>query len=242
MFLGPDDPSPIDLNLVDLIANASLPVQIVVGILVAAALFVWIIATLKLLQLGRASRAEARFEHDISLAQSAEEMFDIAAAHESAPGARVVLALARRRSQPKALPGVAKRAIVSEQVRASLLMPTLSSIAAASPFVGLFGTVWGIMDAFLRIGREKSASLPVVAPAIGEALFATLIGLVAAIPAVVTYNAINKRVDDLLSGVEASAEGWVAIAGTGLDARATHALPLSRRPDKGTPSRPTNAG
>ena len=91
-------------------------------------------------------------------------------------------------------------------------MPTLSSIASAGPFVGLFGTVYGIMDAFLRIGQEKSASLPVVAPAIGEALIATAIGLFAAIPAVIAYNAINKRIEDLLAELEASSEGWVAIA------------------------------
>jgi biopolymer transport protein TolQ len=90
-------------------------------------------------------------------------------------------------------------------------MPTLSSIAAASPFVGLFGTVWGIMQAFLRIGVEKSASLPVVAPAIGEALIATAVGLVAAIPATIAYNYIDKRVADLLDEVSASSEAWVEV-------------------------------
>ena len=105
----------------------------------------------------------------------------------------------------------AKRAMVSEQQRAGSLMATLSSVASAGPFVGLFGTVYGIMDAFLRIGQEKSASLPVVAPAIGEALIATAIGLFAAIPAVIAYNAINKRIEDLLAEVEAASEGWVAV-------------------------------
>jgi biopolymer transport protein TolQ len=107
-------------------------------------------------------------------------------------------------------------------------MSTLSSIAAASPFVGLFGTVWGIMDAFLRIGKEKSASLPVVAPAIGEALIATAIGLFAAIPAVIAYNAINKRIDDLLSALEASSEGWVTVAAT--EAAPVPAQSASNRP------------
>ena len=109
-------------------------------------------------------------------------------------------------------------------------MPTLSSIAAAGPFVGLFGTVYGIMDAFLRIGQEKSASLPVVAPAIGEALITTAIGLFAAIPAVVAYNAISKRVDDLLSEVEASTDGWVLIAiGPAVDGRRAPP-PATQRP------------
>jgi biopolymer transport protein TolQ len=90
-------------------------------------------------------------------------------------------------------------------------MPTLASIASASPFVGLFGTVWGIMDAFLRIGVEKSASLPVVAPAIGEALIATAFGLVAAIPATIGYNYVDKRIADFFDEIAAAAEGWVAL-------------------------------
>ena len=67
------------------------------------------------------------------------------------------------------------------------------------------------MDAFLRIGVEKSASLPVVAPAIGEALIATAVGLVAAIPATIAYNYIDKRVGDLLEEVSASADTWVQV-------------------------------
>ena len=235
MFFGPEDPPVTKLDPIHLIMNAEGPVLVVVWLLVAAAVLVWIIGTLKFLQLGRWNRAETRFEHDAGLVQSVEEMFDVAAAHGDAPGARVVLELAKRRAQPKALTGVAKRAIVTEQSRASFLMPTLSSIASAAPFVGLFGTVWGIMDVFLRIGEKKTASLPVIAPAIGEALIATAIGLVAAIPAVVLYNAISKRVDDLLSGLEASAEGWVAVVshGTG-DPRATQAIALRPRPsDRG---------
>jgi biopolymer transport protein TolQ len=106
---------------------------------------------------------------------------------------------------------MAKRAIAIEQQRATVLMPTLSSIASASPFIGLFGTVWGIMDAFLRIGVEKSASLPVVAPAIGEALIATAFGLVAAIPATIGFNYIDKRIGDLLEELAAVSETWAEL-------------------------------
>ncbi|MEN9579184.1 MAG: hypothetical protein RJA70_2193, partial [Pseudomonadota bacterium] len=121
--------------------------------------------------------------------------------------------LSQRKDRPnlsaELLLSVAKRAIVDEQQRASTLMPTLSSIASASPFIGLFGTVWGIMQAFMLIGIEKSASLPVVAPAIGEALIATAFGLVAAIPATIGYNFVDSRIADLLSELEASSETWV---------------------------------
>jgi biopolymer transport protein TolQ len=190
---------------------------------------------LKLLQLRRWAKAQAHFEDAAGGADGAEMLYQLAVQHGEAPGARVVQAIARRRNLPAALEGVAKRAIVDEQKRASSLMPMLASIGSAAPFVGLFGTVWGIMDAFMRIGREKSASLPVVAPAIGEALIATAIGLFAAIPAVVAYNAISKRVDDLLTAVEASSAGWVAVAmsdGT--------PVPLARRSERPPPLPGTN--
>ena len=107
-------------------------------------------------------------------------------------------------------------------------MPTLSSIASASPFIGLFGTVWGIMVAFLRIGVEKSASLPVVAPAIGEALIATAFGLVAAIPATIGYNFVDKRLGDLLEELQASSEVWVELLAGDRSMGETPPVPLAR--------------
>ncbi|HVY45405.1 MAG TPA: MotA/TolQ/ExbB proton channel family protein [Minicystis sp.] len=208
-------PVAIKLDPVSLVLHASGPVFLVVWALVLAAALVWIITVLKLLQLARMGGAERRFEADAAQAYQAEHLIAIARQHVDAPGARVVLEMAKRAGGGKVLDAVAKRAIVSEQQRAGSLMATLSSIASAAPFVGLFGTVYGIMDAFLRIGQEKSASLPVVAPAIGEALIATAIGLFAAIPAVIAYNALNKRVDDLLAELEAASEGWIAICGGG---------------------------
>lgn len=202
----------VALDPVSLIMNASGPVLAVVWTLAAAAALVWLIAAMKLLQLGRLSRLSRAFEREASRATTAEELFDLAHRHTSAPGARVVMELSKRSGDVKLYEAIAKRALVTEQQRAGSLLSTLATIASAAPFVGLFGTVYGIMEAFLRIGQQKSASLPVVAPAIGEALIATAIGLFAAIPALVAYNAINKRLDDLLSALEASAEGWVAVA------------------------------
>lgn len=214
--MSPSLPSaavPIKLDPASLVIHASGPIFVVVWSLVAAALLVWVITALKLLQLRRLSRAENSFQAEAVQATSADQLFALSRRHGEAPGARVVAELARRSgAQHEVVAAAGKRALVTEQQRAGSLMATLSSIAAAGPFVGLFGTVYGIMDAFLRIGQEKSASLPVVAPAIGEALITTAIGLFAAIPAVIAYNAISKRIDDLLAEVEASSEGWVAIA------------------------------
>ena len=190
-------------------------VLVVLLLLIAASFAVWLIWALKALQVGRLRRAQRRFEQSALAAASALQLERLASENRAAPGARVVAQLSLHKEQPnlsaELLMSVAKRAIVSEQQRASSLMPTMSSIASASPFVGLFGTVWGIMQAFIQIGVEKSASLPVVAPAIGEALIATAFGLVAAIPATIAYNFLDQKIADLMGELEASSETWVEV-------------------------------
>lgn len=221
----------IQLDPVSLVLHASGPVFVVFWSLVLAAVLVWIVTVLKLLQLRRLRLAEERFEAEAALATDAGSLFVSAQRHAASPGGRVVLELAKRAGSHKLLDSIAKRALVTEQQRAGSFMSMLASIASAAPFVGLFGTVYGIMDAFLRIGQQKSASLPVVAPAIGEALIATAVGLVAAIPAVIAYNALNKRIDDLLGPLEASADGWVALS----EAAAEEASALRRPADAPMP-------
>ncbi len=145
---------------------------------------------------------------------SAAELYEVTgAARGRAPGARVVTELYNRGggTQIERLRAVADRAILAEGQSARALMWLLAFIAAGAPFIGLFGTVYGIMDAFIRIGAAKTASLPVVAPAIGEALITTAIGLAAAIPAVFFYNWLDKRVGDFVAELEAAAAEWVAI-------------------------------
>lgn len=195
-----------------LILRSSGVVLVVLLILIAAGAFVWLIWFLKSAQIHRLTAAQHRFETEAASLAATSDLVRLSQKHDSAPGARIVLELARHQHQvgkgAEFMLAVGKRAIVVEQQRASALMPTLQSIASASPFIGLFGTVWGIMDAFLKIGVEKSASLPVVAPAIGEALIATAFGLVAAIPATIAYNYIDKRVADLLEELTAATEAW----------------------------------
>jgi biopolymer transport protein TolQ len=228
----PTQAIPIKLDPVQLVLHASGPVFVVVWGLLAASLVVWVIAVLKVLQLSRLAVAEGRLEKEAAQAATPDDLFQTATRHRDSPGARVVLEIAKRTGGAKLLEAIARRAIVDEQTRAGSLMATLSSIASAGPFVGLFGTVYGIMDAFLRIGQEKSASLPVVAPAIGEALIATAIGLFAAIPATIAYNALNKKIDELLSALDASSERWVALV-----AHEPSAIPL-RNPSNRPPPPP----
>jgi biopolymer transport protein TolQ len=201
------------LDPIQLVLGSSGVVLVVLALLVVASILVWMVWFLKTAQLGRLRSAERHFQAEAETAERAQDLIALAFKHKDAPGARVVVELSKRHHQrgltSELLGAVAKRALATEQQRATSLMPTLSSIAAASPFIGLFGTVWGIMHAFLRIGVEKSASLPVVAPAIGEALIATAVGLVAAIPATIAYNYVDKRIADLMDEVGASAEVWV---------------------------------
>jgi biopolymer transport protein TolQ len=223
-----DDAPMIKLDLVGLLAHAAWPVKITLGVLIVCSLLVWIIAVLKLMQLGRLRVSQGDFERRARKASSAGELYEIADARGSAPGARVVSELYKRgpTAPVDRLRAVADRAIVAEGQSARALMWFLAFIASAAPFIGLFGTVYGIMDAFVRIGAAKTASLPVVAPAIGEALITTAIGLAAAIPAVFFYNWIDKRVGDFLSELEASAAEWVAIVSDGQTGPIDSAIPL----------------
>lgn len=212
---------------IDLVLDSSGVGWIVLLILGVFSTLVWVIWILKTLQIGRLRGAQHRFESAAAKASTGKQLVELALRDRASPGARVVLELAKKHESrvlsAELLLSVAKRAIVDEQQRASRLMPTLSSIASSSPFIGLFGTVWGIMDAFLKIGVEKSASLPVVAPAIGEALIATAFGLVAAIPAMIAYNFVDQRISDLLAELEASSETWVETLASAPTRDAEHA-------------------
>jgi biopolymer transport protein TolQ len=225
---APDDAPTVKLDLIGLFTHSAWPIKLTIGLLVACSLLVWIIAVLKLMQLGRLRLVQGDFERKARRAATANELFEIARARGSAPGARVVGELYTRGSGAPAdrLRAVADRAILAEGQSARALMWFLAFIASGAPFIGLFGTVYGIMDAFIRIGAAKTASLPVVAPAIGEALITTAIGLAAAIPAVFFYNWIDKRVGDFVSELEASAAEWVAIVADQHVAPVDSAIPL----------------
>ena len=101
--------------------------------------------------------------------------------------------------------------------RLEKIMSFLASVGSTAPFVGLFGTVWGIMDAFQAIAATKTTALSVVAPGIAEALFATALGLIAAIPAVVAYNKISHDLDRFAQNLEGFAAEFISILSRNLD-------------------------
>ncbi|MBL8721261.1 MAG: MotA/TolQ/ExbB proton channel family protein [Myxococcales bacterium] len=208
---APTMPS-VALDPVQLVLHASLAVKVTVAILGVASTMVWTIALVKLLQLGRLRSRQRGIELAALASTGPDDLVQVLRRNRQAPGGRVLAALlAAPAAGLERLRAIADRAIVAERLRASSFASPLGSVAASAPFIGLFGTVYGIMDAFMRIGAEKSASLPTVAPAIGEALVTTAIGLATAIPAVVFFNMIDKRVADLIAEVEASASEWVAL-------------------------------
>jgi len=205
------EPEVKSLNAIDSMLHASGVEFALFWVLVLMAVAAWAIAILKVLQIGRMRGALHAFEKEVFNFVEAKDLFVVAQRNSGSPGARIVLALSRRGGSEKILESIAKRALVVEQQRANRLMTVLASIAASAPFVGLLGTVYGIMEAFQQIGVQKSASLPVVAPAIGAALVATLVGLIAAIPALIFYNLLNRYADDFVSELETASEAWVTI-------------------------------
>jgi biopolymer transport protein TolQ len=204
---------PAATSALALLGDASAPVRATVAVLVIASLWTWIVTVVKSLQLVRLRAREESFAHVASTATDRRDLFQIARDHRDAAGGRVIAALRRRPAGAslERLRAAADQVLTDERHRAGRFMTTLGSVAAAAPFIGLFGTVYGIMDAFARLGSAQSASLQIVAPAIGEALITTAIGLVTAIPALVLYNALDKRIGDYLAEIEASAAEWVAI-------------------------------
>jgi biopolymer transport protein TolQ len=195
--------------------DASGPALLVLWLLIVATVAVWAIAFVKIRQLARLARAQKAFEAAIDAVRTVGEAELLCERHADAPGAHVLVRMVGKRGTAALLEAVAETGVVAEREAMSRLMPTLGTVAAAAPFVGLLGTVWGILDAFLRIGEAKATDLAVVAPAIGEALVATAMGLFAAIPAVVAYNYLGRRIGDELDRLRTMARVWAQALASG---------------------------
>jgi biopolymer transport protein TolQ len=168
---------------------------------------------LKVLQLWRRGRLEEAMQSEAATATDASDLLAIARQHPRAPSSRVLASIRHRPtdSTPARFAAASERALVAEREDAAALLTSLATIGSTAPFIGLFGTVYGIIDAFGRIAAEQSASLTTVAPAIGEALFTTALGLVTAIPAAAGYNALERAVDRHLVRLDGAVAEWLAI-------------------------------
>ena len=203
--------APTHLNPVKLFLDADIVVQVVMIGLILASVWVWMIIVGFSLRMGGVRRRSAAYEEDFWKARDFEA-FQNERGRGDVPSAKVAAAgfaewkrsatgkVIDREGARQRLSLAIDSAVAQEADNLSNRLNFLATVGSVAPFVGLFGTVWGIMNSFFQIGQQQNSSLAVVAPGISEALFATAIGLFAAIPAVIAYNRFSHRVN----GFEAS--------------------------------------
>jgi len=201
-----------DLSILAMMANASVVVQLVLLLLIVVSFMSWYFIFLKVFTIHRAESKTEQFERDFWSGSDLAAMYQSAMNHRHSTGSleRIFEAgfreFAKLRGQrgaadPSVMVDGARRAMRAtyqrEMDRLESNLAFLASVGSVSPYVGLLGTVWGIMHAFRGLANVVQATLAAVAPGIAEALVATAIGLFAAIPAVVAYNRFSHDVDRL---------------------------------------------
>ena len=212
-----------------LFARATLTVKIVMIMLIGASVWCWAVIVDKTIQY-RKARAEADiFDRSFWSGEPLDGLFDQIGADPDGPSEKIFASgmLEWRRSHRQdggLIAGATARidrsmdvAIAKEGSRLQKGLPILATVGSTAPFVGLFGTVWGIMNAFIEIAEAQTTNLAVVAPGIAEALLATGLGLLAAIPAVVYYNKFSADSDHIVRGYEAFADEFATILSRQLD-------------------------
>ena len=214
-----------DMSLLGLFLQADIVVKIVMLMLIAASVWVWAIVFEKVTSLRRAQRAADAFEDRFWSGGSLDELYDAEGAKPAHPMAAVFgAAMTEWRRSSRTSGADIARGFARERVERAMgvtiqremeamekWMIFLASVGSTAPFVGLFGTVWGIMNSFSAIAQMQNTNLAVVAPGIAEALFATAIGLIAAIPAVLAYNKISTDLARFAGRLEGFATEFGAI-------------------------------
>ena len=221
-----------DYTISALVLKASIVVQLVLIILVIASVICWWVIFTKMRELKRARTSTEDFLTLFWSSPQIQDVYDRSDEFEASPVVqsfqKAYIELAKikesRAKKGKVASGDIEninRALKREQGvqmrRLTERTSFLATIASAAPFIGLFGTVWGIMDAFLNIAKEGNASLTTVAPPIAEALIATAIGLIAAIPAVIAYNALFNQINSLETEIDTFSNDFLNIIKRHLD-------------------------
>ena len=221
---------PTELDPFVLVLQASLVVKLVLLVLLGMSVACWYIIGSKLMRLSKAAAQSAKFldafwskEAGPWKPERLEAVYALMGPLTGSPLARVFHAgyveLAKITQGDKSPSGgdlesverALKRAAGNEMTQLENHLPVLATTGSTGPFIGLFGTVWGIMSSFLAIGAQHGATLDVVAPGIAEALIATAVGLLAAIPAVMAYNYFIRRIRVIESETEAFAADYLNI-------------------------------
>nr|WP_242018752.1 protein TolQ [Phaeovibrio sulfidiphilus] len=222
-----------ELSVLSLFLSADWVVKIVMVLLIMASIWCWTIIFEKFLKLREINNSADRFEEHFWSGGSLEDLYNRIGTHPRDPMSAIFVAGMREwrlsmKSRPGAhggpQPHLAQRI---ERVMGLTLnreidlverrLTFLASTGSVAPFVGLFGTVWGIMNSFSAIGHFQDTSLATVAPGIAEALFATALGLLAAIPAVIAYNKLSSEVDRYAGRLETFQGEFSAILSRQLD-------------------------
>jgi biopolymer transport protein TolQ len=218
-----------DMSFFTLIAGASLPVQAVMVILLITSLFSWWYIFIKVATIKRAETESEEFENKFWSGGDLNKLYEAVTAGRRKPQgmASIFEAGFKEFIRHKQQPGMEAKMDVSDVMEGSRRamraaynrelddldahLPFLASVGSVSPYIGLFGTVWGIMNAFRGLSNVAQATLSQVAPGIAEALVATAIGLFAAIPAVIAYNRFASSVDRLSVRYESFMEEFTNI-------------------------------
>ena len=220
-----------DLSIFGLFWAAHIVVKVVMLGLLIASVWVWAIVIDKTVLFNRSRHAMDRFEKNFWSGQSLEELYRSLSERPAYSMAALFVAAMREwkrsfESQVRSFAGLQMRiekvmevTIAREIERLERRLLVLATVGSAGPFIGLFGTVWGIMTSFQSIAASKNTSLAVVAPGIAEALFATAIGLVAAIPATIFYNKFASEVNKQTQRLEGFADEFAAILSRQIDER-----------------------
>ncbi|WP_438955208.1 protein TolQ [Cognatiyoonia sp.] len=218
-----------DFTMWALFARATLTVKIVMIMLIFASFWCWAVIIDKLRQYRKARRDAEIFDMAFWSGEPLDGLYDQIGANPRGASETIFAAgmMEWRRSHRQdgeLIAGAHARidrsmdlAIAKEAGLLQKGLPVLATVGSTAPFVGLFGTVWGIMNAFIEIAEQQNTNLAVVAPGIAEALLATGLGLLAAIPAVVFYNKLSADSDSVIAGYEAFADEFSTILSRQLD-------------------------
>ena len=223
-----------DLSIWGLFMAADLVVKAVMLMLIIASIWSWAIIFEKIRNIRKEFQIADHFEDDFWSGGTLDRLYDDLGSDPEGTMPRVFSAAMREWRRATARGGAKQNVIQSLAQRIERTMTVtisrelsgvekgmtfLASVGSVAPFVGLFGTVWGIMNSFQSIAQSKNTSLAVVAPGIAEALFATALGLAAAIPAVVAYNRFSSEIEELASRLESFSGEFSTILSRQMDER-----------------------
>ena len=188
-----------DFSIISLFIRADIIVKSVIIILIASSIYSWAIIFDKIRMFKNINKRADEFEEKFWKSKSAETFYSNLPTSVNDPMAQLfktsmqtVIKSRSRSSLSEKLPGILEINIEKQMSNIDKNYTFLATVGSTAPFIGLFGTVWGIMNSFQSIAISRNTSLAIVAPGIAEALFATALGLLAAIPAVVAYNKFNS--------------------------------------------------